>query len=462
MPWPTSASRLPDGQLALGGVPISSLTERWGTPLYVFDEETLRTRARRFRATFSKVYGRSRIVYAAKAYLSPALVAILWREGIGLDVVSGGEIYAGLAAGVAAEGMIFHGNNKTEDELRQALDVGLGLIAIDNEWEIDLLVKLTAGRAGRQPVLIRLNPGIEVETHDKLRTGALDSKFGFPVPTGAAADAVARVVAVPGLELVGYHAHVGSQIFDACLVGATVDAMLAFAAEMRERHGVLPRVISPGGGFGMADDATGDDVSIDAWASAAVRSLTSACERHRLPLPELVVEPGRAIVGPAAVALYRVGSRTEIPGVRTYVSVDGGMADNIRPTLYGARYTAELANRQGTGPEETVTIAGKYCEAGDVLIEGISLPRLQAGDVLAVPMAGAYCLAMASNYNLAPRPAVVLVSNGQARLIRRRETYDDMLVAEVLPERRTVWRPVTETIDEVGAQVAAASDHIVA
>ena len=433
MLWPVTTARLADGQLSFGGVPVADLVERYGTPLYVYDEATLRGNARRFRDIFARAYARSRVVYAGKAYLSPAIAAILWDEGVGVDVVSGGELRVGLTGGVPASAITFHGNNKGEDELGEALAVGVGHIVVDNEREIVLLRALTAGFETTTRVLLRLNPGLEVETHAKIATGSLDSKFGFPVATGAAAAAVEQVLEVPKLELVGYHAHVGSQVFDASLVRRTVGAVLDFAAAVRDRHGVVPSVISPGGGFGISEDGSREDVSIEAWAVAAGDAVVEGCTRVGLPLPELVVEPGRAIVGPAGVALYRVGSRKEIPGVRTYVSVDGGMADNIRPTLYGARYTAALGSRAADRPTETVTIAGKYCESGDVLIEEVSLPRLEAGDILAVPRAGAYCLAMASNYNLAPRPAVVVVRDGAARLIRRRETYADLLAAEMLP-----------------------------
>ncbi len=391
---------------------------------------TLRMNARRFVDAFASAYPPSRVVYAAKAFLNPAIVAILAAEGVGLDVVSGGELYGGLRAGVPAAAMTFHGNNKSEEELREALAAGVGLIAIDNDWEISLLTRLTAARGRRQPVLLRLNPGIEADTHGKMQTGALDSKFGFPIATGSAASAVERVVSVPGLELVGFHAHIGSQIFDVALVRRTVAALMAFAAEMRDRHDVVPTVISPGGGFAVADDASGHAASIEWWAEATADALRGACGAHRLPLPELVVEPGRAMIGPAGVTLYRVGARKEVAGVRTYVSVDGGMADNIRPTLYGARYGATPANRSGEGPAEVVTVAGKCCESGDVLIESIELPRLEAGDLLAVPMTGAYCLAMASNYNRLPRPAAVLVADGSARLVRRRETYADLFATE--------------------------------
>jgi diaminopimelate decarboxylase len=295
------------------------------------------------------------------------------------------------------------------------------------------MLESVARDSGRSvEVVLRLNPGVDVYTHHKMRTGATDSKFGFSVWDGQADNAVARVCRSVQLNLVGYHAHVGSQIFDPTLVAQTIGVIMEFAGRAHTRLGVIPRVVIPGGGFGIADDASGADVSIDEWAKAAAKAIERGCHDLGLPPPVLVVEPGRAIIGPAGVALYSVGSRKTVPGVRTYVSVDGGMADNIRPALYGARYTATLANRDPEGkPLQTVTIAGKYCESGDVLIDEASLPALDAGDLLAVPMAGAYCLAMASNYNHSPRPAVVIVADGNARLIRRRETYDDLLRSDV-------------------------------
>lgn len=434
--WPDTTARDAAGVMHIGGVSLQRLVREFGTPLYVYDEETLRNRAGEIRDCFAAVYPRSRVVYAGKAGMSPALVSILEQEGIGLDVVSGGEIFAGLKAGMDPRRMIFHGNNKSRSELDEALYAGVGLIAVDSEHEIDLLVEVATRLARHPEVVLRLNPGVDPHTHHKMRTGATDSKFGFPVWDGQAAAAAARVVASPALRLAGYHAHVGSQIFDPGLVVQTLTAMMRFATEVFRQHGVAPRVIIPGGGFGVADDASGADVSIADWAAAAAETLRKQAAIGGYAEPELVVEPGRAIIGPAGVAVYEVGARKNIPGARTYVSVDGGMSDNIRPSLYGARYSADLVNRDGSGePLEVVTIAGKYCESGDVLIDGISLPVLAAGDLLALPMAGAYCLAMSSNYNLAPRPAVVLVNRGQARLIRRRETYADMLQNELYDSR---------------------------
>jgi len=432
MSWPETTRRSGDGSLEFGGVSAVDLAREFGTPLYVFDEATLRARARRIRDEFLQAYERSRLVYAGKAYLSPALMRILVEEGIGLDVVSGGEIYAGLRSGVDPAQMIFHGNNKSRAELEEAVAAGVGLIAIDNELEITLLESVARDSGQTVQVVLRLNPGVDVHTHHKMRTGATDSKFGFPVWDGQADEAAARICGSGRLELVGYHAHVGSQIFDPGLVAQTIHVIMEFAGHVHRRFGTIPSVVIPGGGFGVADNASGADVRVDTWAKAAANAIERGCVDHGFPPPALVVEPGRAIIGPAGLAIYTVGSQKTIPGLRTYVSVDGGMADNIRPALYGARYTATLANRDPAGKRvQTVTIAGKYCESGDVLIDDASLPALEAGDLLAVPMTGAYCLAMASNYNLSPRPAAVIVGNGCARLIRRRETYADLLRSDV-------------------------------
>lgn len=433
MSWPLTTKRSEVGEIEIGGIAMTQLAAAFGTPLYIFDEQTLRQRARTICETVGRAYTRTKVLYAGKAYLSLAIMRILAEERLGLDVVSGGEIYAGLAAGVDPKDMVFHGNNKSRTELSEAIDAGVGLIAIDNDLEILHLISLTAQRGVHIDVLLRLNPGIDPHTHAKMRTGATDSKFGFPIWDGQADTAADRIHSSGSLRLAGYHAHVGSQIFDSHLVVHTVGALMTFAARVAERTGIAPAVLVPGGGFGVADDASGDDVDIAEWASATAESVLCGCRTFGLPEPLLMFEPGRAVIGPAGVALYEVGARKHVPGVRTFVSVDGGMADNIRPALYGARYSAELANRRGIDGEfETVTIAGKFCESGDVLIEDVTLPELMPGDLLAVPMAGAYCLAMASNYNLTPRPAAVLVNEGQAKLIRRRESYEDVLRTELM------------------------------
>ncbi len=433
MLWPETTQRNQAGELTIGGVSVVELAERFGTPLYAFDEVTLRNRARRAVASAMAGGPESRAVFASKALELPVILALLASEGLGIDVVSGGELFVALASGIDPHVITFHGNNKSRQELQEAIDAGIELIAVDNLYELDLLEILT--RECREPVsvLLRVNPGIDVHTHEKIATGVLDSKFGFPLWNDDAATAVRRALGIPGIRVRGVHCHLGSQLFDVRAAELAIERVIAFAAEMRRLHGLDVQIVSPGGGMGIAYVDGMTEMDITEWMGATADALERACALARIPQPSLVFEPGRWIVGPAGVALYQVGSRRDIDGVRSYVSVDGGMADNIRPALYDAVYTAELANRTGGSERETVTIAGKYCESGDVLIRDIELPHLNPGDLLAVPAAGAYCIPMASNYNLALEPAVVLVAEGAANLIRRRETYDDLLGLDVLP-----------------------------
>ncbi len=429
---PLGATRNDAGHLVLGGCDCVALAEEYGTPLYVYDEATIRAQCREYLGGLRAAYPDALVIFAAKALGSPAIFQIVAQEGLGLDVVSGGELYAAQRAGVPLERVYFHGNNKSRTELEEALAAGVGRVVVDNLYELRLLAQLAAARGVRQPVLLRVGPGVEAHTHEYRKTGILDSKFSLPIVTGDAERAVAEALAAPGLELVGLHAHIGSQIFELEPYGETVRIVLQFAAEMQARHGLVLREFSPGGGWGIAY-TEGDDPPQYGEAAAMVSGTVRAeAERLGLPLPRLVIEPGRSIVGRAGVALYTVGAIKDIPGVRRYAAVDGGMADNIRPALYGAEYRALLANRADTGPVERVTIAGKYCESGDVLIRDADLPALRSGDLLALPASGAYNLAMASNYNMAPKPAVVLVRDGTARLIRRRQTYEDLLREECL------------------------------
>jgi diaminopimelate decarboxylase len=429
------------GRLWLGGCLASSLAQEFGTPLYVFDEATIRDRCRAYRRALARYYpGQVQVAYAGKAYLNLALAQLLALEGLSLDVVSGGELYVAVQAGFPAERIHFHGNNKSSAELVAALEAGVGRVVVDNFHELDLLEGLASERQAcdelsqvvRMPIWLRLSPAVDVHTHDYRKTGLLDSKFGFPLQTDDAERALVRVVDSPSLELVGLHAHIGSQILETDPFAVAVSRLLDFAALMQAAHGFDLRELSPGGGWAVAHHEADSAVPIDRYVLTVCDAVLEGCRRHGLTLPTLVIEPGRSIIAPAAVALYRVGARKEIPGVRTYISVDGGMADNIRPALYGARYTVLAVEKADQPAEETVTIAGRFCESGDVLVRDISLPRLAAGDLLAVPAVGAYCLPMASNYNLAPRPAVVLVKEGKASLIQRRETYYD-LVARDLP-----------------------------
>ncbi len=431
---PLTAGLAPGGHLALGGCDAVELAERFGTPLYVYDARTLRVQCRDYVEAFRSEYPQSTVLYASKAYLSRPLARRIAAEGLGFDAVSGGEIEVLRASGVAMETVYLHGNSKERWELDLAVEAGVGRIVIDNEDEIPLLGEAASAGGRRQGVLLRLSPGVDAHTHEKTTTGILDSKFGVPVATGAAERALAAVLEQPSLDLRGLHMHLGSPIVELEPFELGIAVMADFAAGVcRDRFGVEVREFSPGGGFAVGY-AAGDPVPPPA---AYARAIASAVRREwgerGLPLPHISVEPGRSIVARAGVALYQVGARKEVPGIRTYVSVNGGMADNVRPAMYGSRYEALSAERPTAAPEETVTIAGKYCESGDVLLRDARLPRLRRGELLAVPAAGAYQLSMSSNYNLSYRPAVVLVEEGQARLLRRRERASDLMALDVEP-----------------------------
>jgi diaminopimelate decarboxylase len=418
--------------LEIGGCDVTELAERYGTPLYVYDEASIARRAAAYTNALASAYpGRSRVCFAAKAYCAPWLLRLVERHGLGLDVVSGGELHAALAAGFPAERVYFHGNNKTAEELERALDVKVGRIVIDNLDELAMLARLAKARNTRQPVLIRVGPDIAAHTHAHLQTGATDTKFGLGIASGQAAEGIRAALAEPALDLRGIHAHIGSQIFEMATYAEAIERMLALASSLRDA-GFDLRELSPGGGFGVR--YTPDDPAF-ATGEAITRIgalVTAAAARHGYTrLPDLTIEPGRSLIASSAVALYRVGSVKRIPGGRTYVAVDGGMADNIRPTAYGAEYTAVVADRLDEPADTEVAVAGRYCESGDILIQRVQVPLPRTGDLIAIPSAGAYQLSMASNYNMAPRPAVVVVADGEARLVRRRETYDDLLRNDV-------------------------------
>ena len=421
------------GHLVIGGCDVTDLAERYGTPLYIYDEASVLARARGYRDALRETYpGASTVCYASKAYSAPWILSLLAEEDLGLDVVSGGELYVGLRSGFPAERTYFHGNNKGEDELALALTEGVGRIVVDNLDEVALLGRLARERGVRQAVLLRVSPNVDAHTHAHLTTGKLDTKFGLGIDSGSAEEGVRAILAQPSLDLRGYHAHIGSQIHEIEPFEAAIDKLFAFAREMRTKHGVALREISPGGGYGVRY-TTGDPTTKAVDMIKRVGGVVAAAARKAGfdELPELTIEPGRSLVAPTCVALYRVGSVKQIPDGRTYVAVDGGMADNIRPTAYGAKYSAVLANRaDDRGAPIDVAIAGKYCETGDILIQKVSLPLPRAGDLVAVPVSGAYQLSMASNYNMALRPAVVVVADGAARLVQARETYAQLLERE--------------------------------
>ncbi len=426
--WPVSTQRNNRGEIEIEGVSLPELADEFGTPLYIYSEREIRENCRAFLNAFTALWPRARVVYAGKAGISGALLRIIQHEGVGLDIVSGGELAMALAAEFDPLEISFHGNNKGPDELRQALEAGVGKIVVDNLDEIERLAGIANGLGVRAQILVRLNPGVDVHTHRKISTGLVDSKFGFPISNGQATEAVSRILEHPELDLIGYHAHIGSQLFEPDAYVAAIEELVAFAASMRDRHGVAMQHLSPGGGFGIAYLDNQVPKHPEDWARVITATVRSACARFGMPEPELTIEPGRSIAGPAGVALYRVGSVKEVAGVRTYVAVDGGMADNIRPSLYDAQYTAAIANRDApVSAERPVAIVGKYCESGDVLIDEIAMPDVAVDDLLAVPACGAYCLPMASNYNGSLRPGVVMLSDTGVRIVRHRETYGDLL-----------------------------------
>ena len=425
--FPNGARRDARGVLVLGDAPVDELIDAHGTPLYVFDEATLRAQCRAYAQPLASAYPNSLALYASKAHLDPTIAGIVAEEGLGADAVSSGEIRVALAGGMPADRIVLHGNNKLPHEIDYALNVRIGHIVVDSLDELDLVAEIAAQRTGPPaPIILRITPGVEAHTHEYIRTGAIDSKFGLQLHSGAAEEAVARAQAADAIDLTGIHAHIGSQVLDVEPYADSLGIVLDFAANMSQRHGLVLRDISPGGGFGVSYSEADDPPA----AGSFVEVIAATLRARRLdPEPRLLIEPGRSIVARAGVALYRVGTIKEIPGVRTYVSVDGGMADNIRPALYGAKYRALIANRSPDGSKQLVTVAGRYCESGDVLLRDIELPSLRRGDVLAVPAAGAYHMSMASNYNLVGRPATVLVRDGKARVTRRRETDADLLTA---------------------------------
>lgn len=403
------------------------LAREYGTPLYIFDDEHLRAQAQRVRQAFQSRWQNSLILYATKAYYSPYIARIFKDAGLGIDVTSEGELAIARRVGLDAAKIYLHGNNKTPAEIRAALSMGVTHIIVDNLDEIDLLARIADELNAPPRVLLRLAPAIDPHTHRYMATGIAESKFGLPMRTGMAIDAARLVAREKRLQLVGLHVHIGSQVFELEPYRDAVNALIDFAAELSDAIGFQLQELDLGGGWGVAYTNEQPTLDADDVAKTIVDSLIT---RQLSPATHLLFEPGRALVAQSAVALYTIGAIKDIAGTRTYVSVDGGMGDNIRPALYGAKYSAFVANRMHDAPVMRASIAGRYCEQGDILIEDANLPHVEVGDVIALPVAGAYQLPMASNYNLIPRPAVIAVRDGTVRLIRRRETIEDMLACE--------------------------------
>jgi diaminopimelate decarboxylase len=427
--WARTVGRNADGVATVGGIEVTRLAEEFGTPAFFLDETDFRARCR----AWADAFGRDAdVFYAGKAFLSRAVVKWLREEGLNLDVCSGGELTTALDAGMPAERIAFHGNNKTTGEIERAVDAGVGRIVLDSFQEIVQVAHIADSRGKRQRVQIRVTVGVEAHTHEFIATAHEDQKFGIQLADGQAAEAVRRALKLDGLELIGIHSHIGSQIFDMAGFEVSARRVVQLLAEIRDEHGVELPEIDLGGGLGIAYTSQDDPREPHEIAKALGEIVTRECESAGLSTPRISVEPGRAIVGPTAFTLYEVGTIKPLGGLRTYVSVDGGMSDNIRTALYDAEYSVALVSRTSTAEPMLVRVVGKHCESGDIVVKDAFLPAdLAPGDLLAVPATGAYCRAMANNYNHALRPPVVAVRDGAARVIVRRETEEDLLRLDV-------------------------------
>lgn len=415
------------GHLTVGGCDAVSLAETFGTPLYVMDEPSIRGALREFKTAMDTYAANGgRVAYASKACSFKELYRIVNEEGCGADVVSGGELYTALQTGFPADRLYFHGNNKSDAELRMALESGVGRIVVDNPEELRRLSAMAGAMGKMAAVYLRITPGVEAHTHSFIRTGQIDSKFGFTLENGEALRGAVEAVKLNAITLKGFHCHIGSQIFDDEPFVEAADVMLTFMRQVRETTGVTVGELNLGGGFGAMYTSDDTPKSREAVVRRAAEAVEQKAAALGFPCPFLVIEPGRSVVAEAGVTLYTVGHVKEIPGVRTYVSVDGGMTDNPRYILYQAPYTALIANRAGAPADKTVTIAGRCCESGDLLQENAPLQACEPGDTLAVLATGAYNYSMASNYNRLPRPAVVMTKDGKARVVVRAETYEDL------------------------------------
>lgn len=446
--FPLTARANSQDHLEIGGCDVVDLVRRFGSPLYILDEDTLRRACRQYREAFARYYpGESQPIYASKAWNCLAVCAIVASEGLGIDVVSGGELLTALEAGFAPAQIYLHGNNKSRDELQFAVESGITIV-VDNWLELETLANFDGWVSGSElaaptsnpqspipnpiRVMIRLTPGIECHTHEYIRTGHLDSKFGFD-PNQL--DDVFRFLSEhPSLSCIGLHAHIGSQIFELQPHEDLGPVMVQWLTKATQ-YGLAIQELNIGGGLGIRYTEADDPPSIDAWVKVVAQSLAQACDSHNIPYPKVICEPGRSLIGSACVTAYTIGGHKTIPGIRTYIAIDGGMSDNPRPITYQSVYRAVVANRLSASCTETVTVAGKHCESGDVLIKEAKLPATQPGDLLVIPATGAYNYSMSSNYNRIPRPAAVLVHAGEANVILQRETYRDLIRQDRLPER---------------------------
>jgi diaminopimelate decarboxylase len=416
------------GNLTVGGIDTVSLTEQYGTPLYVMDEELIRNSVRRFKNSIDKYYGGQGLVcYASKAFCCMEMCRIMKDEGIGLDVVSIGELYTAVKAGCDCEKMCFHGNNKTDEELHYALECGVGHIIVDNISELLRLEEIAKSMNVKAKIMFRVKPGIDAHTHDFVKTGQIDSKFGFALETGEAFEAVKQAISCENVILRGLHCHIGSQIFDIAPFEEAAKVMLGFIAKIKNELNYEIKELNLGGGFGIKYLESHDPAPFETYMENVSKVVKSYSEEYGIAQPFILIEPGRSIAAPAGITLYKVGARKEIPNIRTYVSIDGGMCDNPRYALYKSEYEAIVANKANEERSEKVTIAGKCCESGDLIGEGMPLQHAESGDIIAVCATGAYNYSMSSNYNRIPKPAVVFVNEGKSRIVVKRETLDDII-----------------------------------
>lgn len=416
------------GNLTIGGIDTTELAKEYGTPLYVMDEDLIRTNCRSFKESIERFYGGNGLVcYASKAFACKEMYRVVASEGLGVDVVSGGELYTAIAAGTDPSKICFHGNNKTLDELKMALEYGVGRIVADNIYEMKTLDELCSETGKKASILLRVKPGIDVHTHNFIRTGQIDSKFGFALETGEAFEAVRFALDCKNLDFVGLHCHIGSQILDTEGFEAAAEVMLTFIKKIIDELGAQVRDLNLGGGFGIQYTEADDPLPYEAFMEAVSAVVHKFCEENNIPLPFILIEPGRSIAAPAGITLYTVGGKKIIPNIRTYVSIDGGMCDNPRYILYQSEYDAVVANKAAQPKDTVVTIAGKCCESGDLIGENMPLQDCEVGDILAVCATGAYNYSMSSNYNRLLKPAVVFIKNGESRVVVKRETLEDII-----------------------------------
>jgi diaminopimelate decarboxylase len=420
------------GHLAVSGVDTTELAKEYGTPLYVMDEELIRSTCRRFKSSIEKYYGGAGLVcYASKAFCCKEMCRIMKSEGIGLDVVSGGELYTAASVDFPMENVCFHGNNKTDEELSLALEKKVGRIIVDNIFELERLNSLAEKAGVTANIMYRIKPGIDAHTHNFIRTGQIDSKFGFALETGEAFDAVKKAIELKNINLAGLHCHIGSQIFDIDPFVHAAEVMLGFIAKIKNELGFEVKQLNLGGGFGIKYTENDNPVPFENYMEKVSVKVKEICEKENIALPFILIEPGRSIAAPAGLTLYTVGGIKHIPNIRTYVSIDGGMTDNPRYALYKSEYDIEVANRAGEPKTETITLAGKCCESGDLIGENMPVQHIEEGDIVAVLATGAYNYSMSSNYNRIPKPAVVMVNEGKSRVVVKRETMEDVVRNDV-------------------------------